>query len=226
MAAAASSLSSGPQSLAILISGRGSNMAAIAAACAAGSIPARVACVIADRDSAPGLATANQLGLETHVVRYQATADRAAADALLQTLIDAHGMPLVVLAGFMRILSSGFVAAFAGRLVNIHPSLLPAYKGLHTHRRVLAAREPVHGASVHYVTAELDGGPVVLQGRLAVRPDDDETRLADRVQACEHRIYPRAIGWITGGRLTWDGSQPCLEGQPLAAPIVEDCDDL
>ncbi len=122
----------------------------------------------------------------------------------------------------MRVLSAPFVEAHAGRMLNIHPSLLPKYRGLHTHRRVLEAGERVHGASVHFVTPELDGGPVILQSRVAVRPGDTEPMLSARVQATEHIIYPRAIGWIADGRLAWREGRPWLDDTPLEAPIVED----
>ena len=122
----------------------------------------------------------------------------------------------------MRILSGEFVAARAGRILNIHPSLLPDYRGLHTHQRVLAAGERVHGASVHFVTAELDGGPVILQSRVTVRPQDTEAALSARVQATEHIIYPRVIGWLAEGRLAWRDGRAWLDGEPLAAPVVED----
>mgnify|MGYP001025845201 CR=1 FL=1 len=213
-----------PLRLAILISGRGSNMLAIARACAAGAIDAQVAGVIADRADAAGLAAARGLGLEAFALPARDFASRAAFEAALGTRLDALRPELVILAGFMRILGAGFVARYPGRMLNIHPSLLPAYRGLHTHRRVLEAGERLHGCSVHYVTEELDGGPVVLQGRLTVRADEDEQALSARVQAIEHNLYPRAIGWIATGRLAWRDERAWLDGRPLAAPIVEDFD--
>ncbi|MBV9621272.1 MAG: phosphoribosylglycinamide formyltransferase, partial [Gammaproteobacteria bacterium] len=128
----------------------------------------------------------------------------------------------IALAGFMRLLSPGFVTRYLGRMLNVHPSLLPAYRGLHTHRRVLAAGERVHGASVHYVTPELDAGPVVLQSQVAVRPDDTEALLSQRVLATEHVIYPRVLGWLADGRLAWRDGAPHLDGARLAEPLIED----
>ena len=128
----------------------------------------------------------------------------------------------VILAGFMRVLSAGFVARYEGRMLNIHPSLLPKYTGLHTHRRVLEAGDTVHGASVHFVTAELDGGPLILQSRVPVKTGDTESTLSARVQATEHIIYPRVIGWLADGRLSWGGGRPQLDGSVLHHPVVED----
>jgi phosphoribosylglycinamide formyltransferase-1 len=128
----------------------------------------------------------------------------------------------IALAGFMRILSPALVGRYLGRILNIHPSLLPAHRGLHTHRRVLAARDIEHGASVHFVTPELDAGPVVLQSKVAVLPDDTEAALAARVLATEHVIYPRVLGWLGTGRLAWRNGAPWLDGRQLVAPMVED----
>lgn len=202
-----------PLRLAVLISGRGSNMVAIAQACAGGRIGAQVACVISDVPGAGGLERAREMGIATQVVDRRAFRgpqgpDRAAFEAALGEAIDACAPDLVVLAGFMRILSPGFVRRYEGRMLNIHPSLLPAYKGLHTHERVLAAGEPEHGASVHFVTAELDGGPVVLQGRVPVLPGDDPDTLSARVNEVERRIYPTVIGWIAEGSLEWTPAGP------------------
>jgi len=212
--------------IAILLSGRGSNMEAIARACAAGEIAADVALVLSDRAAAPGLELARSLGLPAVAVPRETFADRDTFEAALRRDIDAHDPQLLVLAGFMRVLGSGFVAAYAGRLLNIHPSLLPRHKGLGTHQKVLAAGEREHGASVHFVTAELDGGPVVLQGRVAVHPDDDVAALSARVQRCEHIIYPRVVQWFANGRLRCGASGVQLDGGPLPAPLVEDCDDI
>jgi phosphoribosylglycinamide formyltransferase-1 len=198
-------------------------MAAIAEACAAGRIGARIVSVIADREGAAGIERARARGIPTEVVPYAAYSERAAFDARLREVIEASGATLVALAGFMRILTPGFVEAFAGRLLNVHPSLLPKFRGLDTHARALAARETEHGASIHYVTAELDGGPVIHQGRVRVVPGDTAVQLAARVQFCEHVIYPRVIGWIAAGRLRWNDG-PVLDGRALRAPIVEDFD--
>jgi phosphoribosylglycinamide formyltransferase-1 len=219
-------LAHAPLPLAVLISGRGSNMAAIARAIKEAQIAARIVCVIADRATAPGIALARSLGLPTRVIPHLEHADRVEFDAALWDAIDASGAGLVVLAGFMRILTTGFVEAYPGRLLNVHPSLLPQYPGLDTHRRVLEAREPWHGASVHFVTPELDGGPVILQARIPVRANDTLTTLSARVQACEHRIYPRVIDWIARGRLAWNGGDPTFDGGRLDAPRVEDCVEL
>ena len=207
--------------IAVLISGRGSNMAAIAAACRSGAIDARVAVVIADDGAAPGIELAQQLQLPTRIVAAGRLPERDAFEAALAEAIDASGAELVALAGFMRILSPAFAQRYAGRMLNIHPSLLPKYRGLHTHRRVLAAGEREHGVSVHFVTAELDGGPLICQGRLAVRPGDSEATLRSRVQAIEHRIYPRIIGLIAAGRLRLQGDTPLLDGQVLGTPLLE-----
>lgn len=186
------------KSIVILISGRGSNMEAIVRAGIPGG---RVAAVISDRADAAGVAFAAKEGLATVVVAHADYAERAHFDAALQAAIDAHAPDLVVLAGFMRVLGGDFVRRYAGRLLNIHPSLLPAFPGLHTHRRALAAGVRVHGASVHFVTPELDGGPIVIQAAVPVLPGDDEDSLAARVLAEEHRIYPQAVRWFVEGRL-------------------------
>ena len=213
---------SDPLRLAILISGRGSNMAAIAHACAAGRIDARVDLVVSERPGVAGLDAARALGIETRTVAWPGTAERMRFERDLDAALTAARPDIIVLAGFMRILSQQFVAAHAGGILNIHPSLLPKYRGLHTHRRVLESGDPVHGASVHFVTAELDGGPLILQSRITVRRGETEDTLSARVQATEHIIYPRVIGWLADGRLAWRDDQPWLDGQPLAAPIVED----
>jgi len=213
-----------PLRLAILISGRGSNLSAVARACADGRINARPALVVADRADAGGLAIARGLGIETAAVERCAFADREAFEhAMDESLLNA-GVSLIVLAGFMRILSPEFTSQHAGRMLNIHPSLLPKYRGLHTHRRVLEAGDAEHGASVHFVTAELDGGPVVLQSRLPVRPGETEIALAARVLETEHVIYPKVIGWLADGRLQWRDGRPWLEGKPLDTPLVENFD--
>lgn len=207
-----------PLPLAVLISGRGSNMLAIARACAEGRVAARVVSVIADRADAAGIQAAASLGLATQVLEARAL-PRAEFEARLAQALEASGAQLVALAGFMRILSAGFVAAWDGRLLNIHPSLLPDYRGLDTHRRVLAAAGREHGASVHYVTEELDGGPLICQGRLSIEAGETESSLAARVHRLEHRIYPMVIGLIAAGRLALSGDTVLLDGKPLAAPL-------
>jgi phosphoribosylglycinamide formyltransferase-1 len=206
-----------PLRLAVLISGRGSNMVAIARACEQGSIRARIVGVIADVPEAAGLVRAGELGLPARVVDRRAFRgpdgpDSAAFEAALAQAIDSLAPDLVVLAGFMRVLSPAFVARYEGRMLNIHPSLLPAYRGLHTHERVLAAGEREHGASVHFVTAELDGGPVVLQGRVPVLPGDDAGSLSARVNELEWKLYPTVIGWIADGSLAWTPAGPVRRG--------------
>ena len=195
-------------------------MIAIARAGLAGEIDARVTLVIADRADAAGLASARDFGAETATLLPAAGA--AALEAELAAILDAHGPDAIALAGFMRILSADFVARYLGRMFNIHPSLLPAYRGLHTHRRVLAAGEREHGASVHFVTAELDGGPVILQSRLGVRAGEAEAELAARVLRTEHVIYPQALGWFAQRRLAWHDGAAWLDGRRLDAPVVED----
>jgi phosphoribosylglycinamide formyltransferase-1 len=207
---------------AVLISGRGSNMLALARAAANGQIAGRLVNVISDRADAAGLAAARELGVPVEVVAPAAGQDRAAYGRALTARIEACGARLVVLAGFMRILDGEFVRHWQGRLLNIHPSLLPAWRGLHTHRRVLEAGERWHGCTVHFVTEELDAGPAVIQGRLLVLPGDDETSLSARVQRLEHIIFPRAVGWYAAGRLTWRDGAAWLDGQPLAQPMVEE----
>jgi phosphoribosylglycinamide formyltransferase-1 len=211
-----------PLRLAILISGRGSNMIAIARACLAGSIAARVAVVISDRADAAGLAGAAALGIETATVLQPQDAGAAAFERSLAAALQQHQPDMIALAGFMRILSARFIEHYLGRMLNIHPSLLPAYRGLHTHARVLEAGDTEHGASVHFVTAELDAGPVVLQSKVAVEPGDTEATLSARVQATEHIIYPRVLGWCAQRRLAWREGAAWLDGRRLDAPIVED----
>jgi phosphoribosylglycinamide formyltransferase-1 len=162
------------------------------------------------------------MNIATHALSPRDFADRASYDLALVQLLAQYEPQLVVLAGFMRILDRGFVRRWAGRLLNIHPSLLPAYRGLHTHRRVLEARERTHGCTVHYVVEELDAGPVIIQGRLAVRPGEDETALSARVQRLEHIIYPRAVGWIADGRLAWRAGTPFMDNEPLTPAFVEE----
>jgi phosphoribosylglycinamide formyltransferase-1 len=210
-----------PLQLAILVSGRGSNMAAIARACLAGEINARASVVISDKSDVAGLDIARDLGIEALTVAWRGAAERSAFERSLAEAIDTRHADLIVLAGFMRILSPQFVSRYQGRMLNIHPSLLPKYTGLHTHQRALEAGDAEHGASVHFVTAELDGGPVVLQSRVPVHAGDTEAALAARVQATEHIIYPRVIGWLADKRLAWDGGRVRLDGKLLDTPLME-----
>jgi len=189
------------KNIVILISGRGSNMEAIVRALESERWPARVAAVISNKLDAAGLAFAQAHGIPTAVVPSKDYASREAFDAVLQKTIDGFAPDLVVLAGFMRILTAPFVAHYAGRMLNIHPSLLPLFPGLHTHRQALAAGVAEHGATVHFVTAELDHGPAVLQARMKVLPDDTEASLATRLLAHEHLIYPQAVRLFVEDRL-------------------------
>jgi phosphoribosylglycinamide formyltransferase-1 len=206
----------------ILISGRGSNLEAILAA----RLPVTIAAVISNRPEAAGLATAQAAGVATAVVDHQRFGGREAFEAMLAQAIDAHSPDLVVLAGFMRILTDGFVNRYAGRLLNIHPSLLPSFPGLATHRAALAAGVRVHGATVHFVTPTLDHGPIVVQAAVPVLADDSEESLAARVLREEHRIYPQAIRWFAEGRLSIvDGrvrvARAACEPTTLRVPGVE-----
>ncbi len=188
----------------ILISGRGSNMQAIALRCAAEGWPAQVVAVISNRPDAAGLDFAAAQGIATAVVDHQRFATRDAFDAALAEAIDAHQPDLVVLAGFMRVLGNAFVGRYEGRLLNIHPSLLPAFPGLGTHRRAIESGCKLAGATVHFVTPTLDNGPIVVQAAVPVLPGDDETSLAARVREREHVIYPLAVQWFVQGQLQLD----------------------
>ncbi len=189
------------QRIVILISGRGSNMEAIVNACERERWPAQVAAVIANRPDAAGLQFARAHGLASAVVDHRAYASREAFDDALAEAVDSHCPDLLLLAGFMRILGPAFVRRYEGRMLNVHPSLLPAFPGLHTHRRVLEAGCKVSGATVHFVTADLDHGPIVMQSVVPVLPDDSEDSLAARVLAGEHVIYPLAVSWFVRGLL-------------------------
>ncbi len=193
-------------SLVVLISGRGSNMLAILEA----GLP--VAAVLSNVPDAAGLALAAQRGVLTRAVSHKEHPSREEFEAALAAEIDRHAPRLVALAGFMRVLSAGFVARYAGRLMNIHPSLLPAFAGLHTHERALAAGVKLHGCTVHFVTAELDHGPIIVQAALPVRPHDDAASLAARVLALEHLVYPRALRWFLDGRLVIEGGIVRVKG--------------
>jgi phosphoribosylglycinamide formyltransferase-1 len=190
------------KSIVILISGRGSNMQAIVRAARREEWPVRIAAVISNRADAPGLAFARLQQIPAIVIPSIGHTDRAMFDGLLQQEIDRYSPDLLVLAGFMRILTAGFVEHYAGRILNIHPSLLPSFPGLHTHRQALAAGVKVHGATVHFVTAALDHGPIVAQQGIEVRPDDTEASLAERVLEIEHELYVDAIRSFIDGRLS------------------------
>jgi len=185
------------KTIVILISGRGSNMEALLEA----RLPARIAAVISNNPQARGLGTAQSRGIATAVVDHRAFPDRTAFDAALAAEIDRHRPDLVVLAGFMRILTEPFISRYRGRLINIHPSLLPTFTGLDTHRRALAAGVRIHGCTVHFVAPAVDSGPIIAQAAVPVLPDDTEEQLAARVLAEEHRIYPQAVRWFIEGKL-------------------------
>jgi len=209
--------------LAVLISGGGSNMVAIARACQEGRIPARIVLVLSDIPEAAGLARARELGLHAVVVDRRAMLrdgrqDRQAFEAEVEREIEASGADYIILAGFMRVLSERLVQRYRGRMLNIHPSLLPRHKGLDTHARALAAGDSEHGASVHFVTPELDGGPLIAQSAVEVLPGDTVASLSARVHAREHILYPMVLQWLTSGRLEWNAGDPRLDGVPLARP--------
>jgi len=204
----------------LLASGEGTNLQAILDNCANGSLSVTVAAVISDRSQARALTRARAAGVAAETCLPAEHPDREQYDAALIKLIDRHKPSLVVLAGFMRILSDHFVQHFRGRLLNIHPSLLPKYPGLHTHRRVLEAAEREHGCSVHFVTETLDSGPVIAQMKVTVQPDDTEAALRARVQRQEHRLYPEVIGWFARGRLQLDDEQVVLDGRRLQTPVI------
>ena len=198
----------------VLISGAGSNLQALIDSTAADN-PMRIRAVISNRADAYGLQRAEAAGIPTGILDHKLYADRASFDKALIELIDGYDADLVVLAGFMRILSSDFVRHFYGRLLNIHPSLLPKFKGMHTHQRALQAGEQEHGCSVHFVTEELDGGPVVLQAIIPILSGDTPESLTQRVHTQEHRIYPLAARWFAEGRLCLDQSGAILDGKLL-----------
>jgi phosphoribosylglycinamide formyltransferase-1 len=207
----------------VLISGSGSNLQALIDGALSGALPISIRAVISNEPEAFGLIRARRARIEGRVLNHRDFPTRAAYDRALVDLIDGYRPGLLVLAGFMRILTPAFVARYRGRMLNIHPSLLPSYRGLHTHQRALDAGETLHGASVHFVTEELDGGPLVLQARVPVHPGDDAATLAVRVLEQEHRIYPQVVRWFAEGRLVLgpDG-RPRLDGQVLAEPLLLD----
>lgn len=204
----------------VLISGNGSNLQSFIEAVASGSLPAKIVAVISNKAEAFGLERARRAGIACEVLDHRTFHDRASFDQTLAARIDSHRPDVVVLAGFMRILTPEFVAHYAGRLLNVHPSLLPKFPGLDTHARAIAAGETVHGSSVHFVTAELDGGPVVAQTRVPVLPDDTPETLRARVQQAEHRLYPAVVGWLAGGRLRLEKNTVMLDDTPAGATVV------
>jgi phosphoribosylglycinamide formyltransferase-1 len=208
-----------PLPIVVLISGRGSNLQSIIDAVASGTLPVVIRAVISNRPDAAGLQRATQAGITTEVIDHTLFEDRASFDQALQTCVDRYQPALVILAGFMRILTPGFVTRYQGRLLNIHPSLLPELPGLNTHQRALAAGNREHGASIHFVTEAIDGGPVVLQARIPVQSNDTADTLAARVLEQEHRIFPLAIRWFAEQRLVLnDNGQVMFDGALLTQP--------
>lgn len=209
--------------IAVLISGQGRNLEAILAACADGRIEGRVCAVISDRPEAQGLKKAASASVPASVVSYSDHKDRGTFCVSLASAVAASKPDIVVLAGFMRVLTPDFVETFGDRLLNIHPSLLPKHRGLHTHRAALTAGDAEHGATVHFVSAELDGGPAVIQGRTAVRATDTESTLAERVMRdIELKIYPQVLAWMARGWLVRRGAQVQHRGRVLQSPLTLD----
>ena len=206
----------------VLISGGGTNLQALIDAQRADDCPYGVSAVVSNRPDAFGLERAARAGIPTETVDHTRFPDRGPFEDALAAAIDRHAPGLVALAGFMRILTPAFVARYRGRLLNIHPSLLPRFRGLHTHRRALEAGERVHGATVHFVTEELDGGPRILQAQVPVHPDDTPEALAARVLAREHRIYPLVVRWFATGRLRLGAGGAELDGATLREPLQLD----
>ena len=204
--------------LVILISGRGSNMSAILDAVGNGKIDGEVMAVISNRTDAAGLALAADRGIATMAIDHRAYPDRDAFETALTAAIDAHAPDLIVLAGFMRILSPAFVDRYAGRMINIHPSLLPTYPGLDTHSRALADGVRIHGCTVHFVTGDVDHGPIIAQASVPVRNDDDAKTLAARVLEAEHRTLVAAVGWYCAGRLVIDGARVRVKNEHADLP--------
>ena len=210
----------------VLISGRGSNLSAILKATQSADYPATIVGVIANKAEAPGLQLARDAGIPVSVVLNGDYADRDSYDNALQAAVDAYAPDLVVLAGFMRILTPAFVAHYANRMINIHPSLLPSFTGLNTHQRALDAGVRLHGCTVHFVTAELDHGPIIAQAAVPVLDGDNARALAARVLAVEHLLYPKAVRWFAEGRLHIDGARVRVDGMAgntasLMAPVLE-----
>lgn len=209
--------------LAVLVSGTGRNLAALLAAIEQGTVKATITRVISNRPDVRALEIAEQAGIPADVIDHQQYPERADFDAALATAIDASGADAVILAGFMRILTAEFVQRYTGRMLNIHPSLLPLYRGLRTHQRALDDGQSQHGVSVHFVTPELDGGPVIKQGRIAIHPADTAETLASRIfDEVERHLYPEVIGWLASGRLELRHGKVSLDGEIHDAPIVTD----
>ncbi|RMG53838.1 MAG: phosphoribosylglycinamide formyltransferase [Gammaproteobacteria bacterium] len=209
-------------SIVVLVSGSGSNLQALIDAVHEGRIHGRISAVVSNNPEAYGLERARRAGIPTEVIDHRNYESREAFDRALAERIDRYHPDLVVLAGFMRILTPEFVEHYRGRMLNIHPSLLPKYRGLNTHARAIEAGDSEHGVSVHFVTPELDGGPVIAQARVPVHADDTPERLAARVLEQEHRLYPLVTSWYADGRLRLEGGQVLFDGRPLARPLQLD----
>lgn len=208
-----------PLNIAVLISGNGSNLQALIDDQKRHPTLYRIALVVSNKADAFGLQRAQNAGIATCVISHNDYPDRVSFDRAMQNVIDAHNVQLVVLAGFMRILSAEFTQHYLGRMLNIHPSLLPKYPGLHTHQQALDNGDTEHGLSVHFVTAELDGGPLILQARVAVTAGDDAASLQQKVHQQEHRAYPLVVRWFADGKLQWQNAQAWFKGQALSQPL-------
>ncbi len=204
-----------PLPLVVLISGKGSNLQSIIDACTSGQINAEIKAVISNKPDAFGLKRAQQAGIPTHTIDHTQYPDRQSFDVALSRLIDEYQPGLVVLAGFMRILTAEFVNHYLGRMLNVHPSLLPNFQGLNTHQRAIESGLNQHGVSVHFVTPELDGGPVANRAKVKIESDDTAEKLAQRILEQEHEIYPETIGWFAQGRLKLENNQAILDGHPV-----------
>lgn len=214
------------KAIVVLISGNGSNLQAIIDGCAKGLIPGKITGVIANKANAFGLERARVAGIATQVVSHKDYTDRQQYDMALKAAIEDFGAELIVLAGFMRILTPAFVQYFSGKLLNIHPSLLPKYQGLDTHQRAIDAGDTEHGCSVHFVTEQLDGGPVILQAKVPIFPGDDASTVAERVHEQEHLIYPLVVRWFCQNRLQQRANEAWLDGNLLSAQgYAQDEDD-
>ncbi|MGH1539900.1 MAG: phosphoribosylglycinamide formyltransferase [Arenicella sp.] len=213
-----------PFNIVVLISGNGSNLQALIDGMQNQELPINITAVISNKADAYGLQRARDANIPALTLSHKDFDTRQDFDAKLAELVDEHSPDLIVLAGFMRIFSEGFVDQFADRIVNIHPSLLPKYTGLNTHQRALSANEKYHGVSIHFVTAELDAGPVIIQGRLTIKPDDTAETLQQRVHSIEHIIYPLAVKWFAQNRITLNNGQALLDGHASSEQLVDfDC---
>lgn len=213
-------MTAAPLKVAVLASGRGSNLAAMLAARDRGELPVDFVLVGSDKASAHALRLAEAAGVATVALDPRSYPDRRSFDLDMFERIAASGADMLVLAGFMRILDGDALKPWVGRVINIHPSLLPKYRGLHTHRRALEAGDREHGASVHFVTAELDGGPLIAQARITIHPGDDEEALTQRLLPLEHQLLPTVLSLLASRRLRWADDTPQLDGQPLRAPLA------